>query len=70
MVVQLDIGVLSYGYNPAHDEGGFGAMTFNLDLFGSFSNAARPGWMANNPLIESELGSGNLSPRWDDNFRR
>ena len=67
MVVQVDIDVFSAGYNAAHDERGFGAMTFSLDLFGSFSNTTRPGWMAHNPLV-STSALGDLSPRWDDNL--
>ncbi len=67
MMVQVDIDVFSSGYNAAHDERGFGAMTFSLDLFGSFSNTTRPGWMPNNPLV-STSALGDLSPRWDDNL--
>jgi hypothetical protein len=66
MVVQVDIDVFSSGYNAAHDERGFGAMTFSLDLFGSFSNTTRPGWKPNNPLVGTSA-LDDLSPRWDDN---
>ena len=68
MMVQVDIDVFSSGYNAAHDERGFGAMTFSLDLFGSFSNTTRPGWMANNPLVEHFRDWVICSPRWDDNL--
>jgi hypothetical protein len=68
MVVQVDIDVLSSGYNPAHDERGLGAMTFSLDLFGSFGNTTRPGWRANNPLIDaSSFGSGQPVSLWQEN---
>ena len=68
MLVQLDIDVLSSGFNAAHDERGFGAMTFSLDLYGSFSNTTRPGWRANNPLVSSGGIGSDLVPLWDDNM--